>query len=173
MTKENTTEVEMLNARQACVLLQMSDGGLYNLVHRGILPPPEKLNMPTATGGMITMNHWRLDDVLDAKTSGKIKPRKKYGIGATKKERNVVTRREAGLTVEKEAKTKPDVKPAPEPMTVVQDALDVTKEHVEPVEALREVAASANDNRSFVVAALLMSGAAFSVSMALLLERFL
>lgn len=169
MTKENTTQVEMLNARQACVLLQMSDGGLYGLVQRGILPPPEKVDMPTSSGGMTTMNHWRLDDVLDAKTSGKIKPRKKYGIGATKKYRKEIMRREAGLAVEKETTTKPE----PEPMTVVQDALDVTKEHIEPVEALREVTASANNDRSLVIAAMFMSAAAFSVSMALLLERLL
>ena len=171
--KKLNTGTEMLNVREACVLMRMSDAGLYGLVQRGVLPKPTRIPTPTTTGGMIELNHWSLDDLLDAKTSGKVRPRKKYAIGETGKRHKITAAKEAGLSIVATKKPEPMPEPAadPVPMTAVQEALDVTKEHVQPADALREVLLSMKQDRSFMLITSLFGGVAIGAALVLVLER--
>ena len=172
MTKELTGH-EMLNVREACVLMRMSDSGLYGLVKRGVLPKPVSLDVSTTSGGVTQLNHWRLDDLLDAKTSGKIRPRKKYAIGETGKRQKRTAANEAGFSVvvTKEPEPTPEPVVDPVPMTMVQDALDVTKEHVPTGDALHEILADINRDRSFMLKTALVAGVAIGAALVLLVER--
>lgn len=172
MTKELTGH-EMLNVREACVLMRMSDSGLYGLVKRGVLPKPVSLDVSTTSGGVTQLNHWRLDDLLDAKTSGKIRPRKKYAIGETGKRQKRTAAKEAGFSVVVTKNPEPMPEPVvdPVPMTMVQDALDVTKEHVPPGDALHEILADINRDRSFMLKTALVAGVAIGAALVLLVER--
>lgn len=175
--KKLNTGTEMLNVREACVLMRMSDAGLYGLVQRGVLPKPTRIPTPTTTGGMIELNHWSLDDLLDAKTSGKVRPRKKYAIGETGKRHKVTAAKEAGLSIVATKEPEPTPEPVaakevdPVPMTAVQEALDVTKEHVEPAAALHEIWADINRDRSFMLKTALVAGVAIGAALVLLIER--
>jgi predicted DNA-binding transcriptional regulator AlpA len=176
---ETKTQHEMLNVREACVLMRMSDSGLYGLVKRGVLPKPVSLDVKTTAGGVTTLNHWRLDDLLDAKTSGKIRPRKKYAIGETGKRQKRTAAKEAGIAALPQPTesarveiTAPVSMEAPEPMTMVHDALDVTKEHVEPVDAMREVLGMMNRDRSFMLTTSLFAGVAIGAALVLVLDHF-
>jgi len=57
-------------------------------------------------------------------------------------------------------------------MTMVHDALDVTKEHVEPVDAMREVLGMMNRDRSFMLTTSLFAGVAIGAALVLVLDHF-
>lgn len=162
---------EMLNVREACVLMRMSDGGLYGLVKRGVLPPPTRLPTPTTAGGIIELNHWSLDDLLEAKTSGKVRPRKKYAIGETKKYHKSTMIKESGVNTQ-ELPPAVDLSDSKKPKTVVQEALDVTQDTVDPMDALRELAEEMRADKSARFLMGLLCGIPIGVALMVVLERF-